>query len=65
MPREHESYRDNLELIADRYPGKVMLNIAEVSELLGICRNTVKKTIPMNGHYISTPVLARWMCGKN
>ena len=32
MPREKESYRDNLERLMDRFPGKEILSFTEVSQ---------------------------------
>jgi hypothetical protein len=43
--REKEHYREQLALINERYPGKVMLTVTEVSEVLGICPRTVKAMI--------------------
>ena len=64
MPREKESYRDNLELIMERYPGKMMLTVKEISALWGKDQRTVKKAVekyivPHNG--VSIAVLARMM----
>lgn len=35
MPREKESYRDNLERIVTRFPNKELLNKKEVAEFIG------------------------------
>ena len=62
MPREKESYRDNLERIKEKYPDKEMLRICEVSEFLGIHRRTIKKMFDFNDrNYISVASLARQM----
>lgn len=64
MPREKPTYRDNLELIYERFGNeKVMLNQKETAIFLGMDARTVKNIVPMNGHYISVANLARWMCG--
>ena len=36
MPREKESYRDNLERLMDRFPGKEILSLTEVSQYTGM-----------------------------
>lgn len=36
MPREKESYRDNLERLMDRFPGKEILSFTEVSQYTGM-----------------------------
>lgn len=43
--REKEHYREQLELINERYPEKVTLTVAEAADLLGICPRTVKAMI--------------------
>ena len=59
MPREKETYRDNLERIIERYPGKEMLNVGEVVAYTGLNRSTVKKLFQFNHNYISIVNLAR------
>ena len=62
MPREKETYRDNLEYLIARTNGQAMLNIKEVSELCGIDKRTAKKLFPFNEcNMISLPSLARKM----
>lgn len=43
MPRERDTYRDNLERIKERYPTKEVMNVEETARFLGLERRTVKK----------------------
>ena len=62
MPREKESYRDNLERIKDMYPDKEMLSLKEASEFIGLNYRTVKKMFSFNRfNKISVATLAREM----
>jgi hypothetical protein len=62
MPREKESYRDNLERIKEMYPDKEMLSLQEVAAFIGINWRTAKKMFSFNTfNYISVAVLAREM----
>lgn len=69
MPREKESYRDNLERLMDRFPGKEILSFAEVSQYTGMGYRALmgsgiplKKTNGKRGQYfISLPSFARWL----
>lgn len=62
MPREKESYRDNLERIKEKYPHKEMLTTQEVANFMGLDRRTVKKMFSFNPfNYIAVAVLAREM----
>lgn len=69
MPREKESYRDNLERLMDRFPGKEILSFAEVTEYTGMGYRALmgsgiplKKTKGKRGQYfISLPSFARWL----
>lgn len=66
MAREKEGYRDNLELLNNRYPNHDMLIMSEVMEVTGFSsRNTVLKYLGEKfvGNRISKTNLARWMCG--
>lgn len=45
MPREKEAYRDNLERICERYPGKELLSKTETAKFLGVTRVTVEKYV--------------------
>lgn len=46
MPREREAYRDNLERIIERFPGKEILTYRDVCAFLGKDYKTVKKIFP-------------------
>ena len=61
MAREKESYRDNIERISERFPGKEMLTVAEVVVYTGLDRRTVKKLFEFRENYISIAKLARGM----
>ena len=66
MGREKEGYRENLELLEQRYPGRILLTIEEVMEVTGYTsRTTVQKYLGkffVNGR-ISKVHLARYLCG--
>lgn len=66
MGREREGYRENLELLEQRYPGRMLLTIEEVMEVTGYAsRKTIKKHLGkffVNGR-ISKVHLARYLCG--
>lgn len=65
MPREKEDYRANLERLNEIYPDHEMLNIDEVTKVMGYgSRNTTKKYIPFTNRLVSKATLARIMCGK-
>lgn len=67
MAREKESYRDNLELLMQAFPGKSALNQSEVARYLGIDRRTAGKKYSFSNKKkgcrstISLAVLAREM----
>ena len=61
MPREKESYRDNVERIKEVYPTKELLIAKEVADFVGLDFRTVKKMYKFNGKYISVASLARQM----
>lgn len=66
MAREKEFYRENLELLNNRYPDHEMLSFDEVKDVMGWSdTRTIKKYL---GRYIVNerickPALARYMCG--
>lgn len=67
MARELEDYRNNMEILNTRFPGKDMLGIADVQAIFGIrSRDTVLRHFPMRsvGRTISKATLARMMCGE-
>lgn len=43
MPREKESYRDNLVRLDERFPQKELIQLSECAEFLGLDKRTVKK----------------------
>jgi len=67
--REPDGYREQLEHLAERYPGKEVLTIQEVTSLFGCHRQTLlaDKTFPAKRicnkgkYYIPVVGLARWM----
>ena len=62
MPKEKESYRDNLERLDKAFPDTEMLTATEVSGFLGLHRQTVVKWFSFNVHKrISKCTLAREM----
>ena len=61
MPREHEDYRNYMELI-DSTVGKNILHIDEVMKVTGKSRNFVKKHIMPTCNNIGSCTLARLMC---
>jgi hypothetical protein len=64
MPREKESYRDNLEQILTFSGGRQMLKINEVMEFTGIRHyQTIHRMFPFINGYISAATLARCLGG--
>lgn len=59
MPREKESYRDNLCSILEFTENRHALNIKTVSEYLGMDVKVVKARFPFKDRYISAETLAR------
>ena len=67
--REPDGYRQQLEYLAERYPGKEVLTIQEVCKIIGCHRQTLladksfpAKRIGNKGkYYIPLVGLARWM----
>ena len=65
MPREPEAMRDNIMLIKEVIPNKLMLRPFEVCKVVGLSLNTVKKYFSFQNGYISVGDLARQMsCRK-
>ena len=58
MPREKELFRDNLERLEEKFPGKELFNIKEVSEFCGIDYRTTKKLFTFKNNFISKMKLA-------
>lgn len=67
MGREKAGYRENLELLNERFPGVTMLTIPDVKAVTGFkSTKTVMKYLGPHfvGDIISKVYVARWMCGK-
>lgn len=66
MAREKEGYRENLELLNERFPNHDMLSMDQVMVVIGCSdRRTLRNRIPKNwvGNRLSKVYLARYMCG--
>ena len=61
MPKEHEDYRNYLELISEEV-GKNVLMVGDVMKVTGKSRNFVKKHIMPECNNIGACTLARMMC---
>ena len=69
MPREKEAYRDNLERIMDRFPGKEVLTLQDVGAFTGMGYRAIKSSgIPFKAvggkrpsYIISIASFARWL----
>lgn len=70
MPKEVDGFREQLEHLAEQYPGKEVLTIKEVCKMFRCNRRKLltDKTFPVkqfNGqgtYYIPIVGLAKWMC---
>lgn len=64
MPREREGYRENIELLNERFPDKDMLNQKEVAAFIGCSVDTVRRRIRFNPatKRITKSDLARQVC---
>jgi hypothetical protein len=62
MTREKELYRDNLQLLKEKYPDKLTFTLNEAAALLGVDRRTLinDKNFhkPRSGRYYIIPVTA-------
>lgn len=67
MGREKDGYRENLELLNNRFPSHDMLSMEEVLQVIGYAdRRTLFKHIPVknwSNRRLSKVFLARYMCG--
>ena len=66
MAREHPDYRNNIELLNERFPDYDMLTIEEVMQVMNVkSRKTVLKHLGTSfvSNRISKARLARFMCG--
>lgn len=60
MPREKESYRDNLELILEAFPDTKLLTAQDVAKWAGRDRHLIRKLYFNPGEkYITPAMLAR------
>jgi hypothetical protein len=72
MAREPVDYRDQLERLTALYPGREILNLAEVCTMLRCSRQTLladklfpAKRVGSKGKYcISIVRLAKWLCSS-
>ena len=67
MAREHPDYRNNIELLNERFPDYDMLTIEEVMQVMNVkSRKTVLKHLGTSFVFnrISKARLARYMCGN-
>lgn len=73
MAREKEGFRDQLQALMDRFPGRDVIDIKEAAQVIGCHARTLRedKTFPVikigkpkgNGPCrVSLVQLARWMC---
>lgn len=67
MAREKDGYRDNLEILNNRFPDHDMLSMEEVMQVIGCTnrRTLIKHIGPSNwtNKRLSKVYLARYMCG--
>lgn len=72
MPREKEGFREQLQVLMDRFPGRDVIDIKEAASVMRCCVRTLRenKTFPVikignprgNGPVrVSLVQLARWM----
>lgn len=58
MPREKETFRDNLERLDKAFPGKELLTKTDVVGYTGVCYAKARKIFRFKGNYISKAVFA-------
>ena len=66
MAREKDGYRDNLEILNNRFPDHDFLSLEEVMNVTGYAdRRTIRKHVDgkIVNNRISKVFLARYMCG--
>jgi hypothetical protein len=59
---ENAYYRDNLERVLARFPGKELLSIKDVCEFTGLNFRTAKKRFPFTDKHITAATLSRCLC---
>jgi hypothetical protein len=73
MPREPDGYREQLEHLAERYPGLEVLTLPEVCKMLRCHRQTLladrdfpaRRLGGKGKYYIPVVGLARWLTTRN
>lgn len=69
MPREKETYRDNLEALRERFPGREIISVPEAAGYLGVSKDRIfrDETFPKRALGKQTSVVlvnfARWLAG--
>lgn len=66
MAREKQDYRENIQLLNERFPQHDMLTELQAMEVTGYkSRTTLRKHLGQSfaGKRISKAAMARWMCG--
>ncbi len=66
MAREKQDYRENIQLLNERFPQHDMLTELQAMEVTGYkTRSTLRKHLGQSftGKRISKAAMARWMCG--
>lgn len=58
MPREKDAFRDNLERLDTKFPGKELLTKTDVVNYTGVCYAKARNIFRFKGNYISKAVLA-------
>jgi len=59
MPKEKELFRDNLQILNERFPDKFYLTVADVVKFTGFERHTVKRKFNFDDRHITKTQLAR------
>ena len=67
MPREKELFRDNLEIVLDRFEQKQLIPILDVAEFLGVTARHLRedskfpKKVIGGRYYVAATALARFL----
>ena len=56
MPREKEDFRDNLDRLEEKFPGREYISAKEAAEFLGLDIRTVRKHFPIKPRWGITKV---------
>lgn len=63
--QEMEGYRENYQMLLEKFNGKILLTKIEVAKGFEITEKTAAKRYPFNSdNTISIATLARYLCGK-